>query len=1005
MGYWFHMCLSQEASIRVSTLKNHLIQNNQFTRVIFPEIYLHPRYQRPIAERIFRLGLYLATLLCAVGNISTWEMGRIESNALRRVVCDRNCQTSSFPRDQCSVQMNRELIIEGNRYTDIFDFQYPKYKDDINANKDYQQCLYYALEPEEEGRVPIKYWVPERRERQDICFTKCRRRNESPKPIKDFRNNCPKARSQEHYDSQFGPIYHQGKDGNITWMKCDVATEECDIFNNKGLTCIHPEDGYDNAIYAYSICFGDEDGYVKNSWCLDFLLIGLIIVVSNVVFFIIDMLWFLSSSLPNGIEVFHLAVLKMATQSTLLMFFVCTVIFNFGPFYKSQRANKENAIHFIFLISLVLDQFKSVFVQIMIYHVIILRCGWVRPGIQEYNEKYIASWEPEESLYELLQRKVREFLSWKPMVLLTTHGLVGGYSIYIMLQLATADLLNEYKNLVLGLIYLDLAFNVVFVIELCFRIFAWGPQYLYDYWNLFDTFVICGQMWLWSQFNETVGGPRGFGLLRLIKLVRLMIVVRRSSEGRKKLKSLEKTNTTGYEIGTQVDKVLQLVDELQLQSCLSQFLKEDLEWFTEITVNNKLYKVSVEETSENEGDNSALAWLKNMNDNQGVQMDKKAEVKASKINGNVGTVGNLTSKESAIILGTRIKATKVDEKKESLEFSLMTYISNKVNLSKAEEGQIESCISHIDEWTMDMLTASEVLATILIPFVFLHCTHPFEVSLILNLDYDLLYNYLTISQERANSSILFHNNIYIAQMVQATFVFLKKFGLESFLDPVEIFGLFTACIVSWDSCPGLSNDFLVNARHPSAVRYNDISIIQHHNLSEYFTLMRDPELNMFCHTPPEKYEYLRKIIITIVLRLDPRKHFEELSLFKTKLASDFPLPDSQEDKLVLLAISLRMIDLSWTCRCLQQYSRWADKFLEEMMAQGDLEKQMGLPVSPFCDKDIVNAKKAQLGYLVVIVHPLTISFGVFINSPAFQKEFITDGLDANRAYYKTWIPS
>ena len=50
---------------------------------------------------------------------------------------------------------------------------------------------------------------------------------------------------------------------------------------------------------------------------------------------------------------------------------------------------------------------------------------------------------------------------------------------------------------------------------------------------------------------------------------------------------------------------------------------------------------------------------------------------------------------------------------------------------------------------------------------------------------------------------------------------------------------------------------------------------------------------------------------------------------------------------VLLRMTLRCADLAFAARPQPIYLRWMDRMMEEFFYQGDLEKQLGLPVSPF----------------------------------------------------------
>ena len=76
------------------------------------------------------------------------------------------------------------------------------------------------------------------------------------------------------------------------------------------------------------------------------------------------------------------------------------------------------------------------------------------------------------------------------------------------------------------------------------------------------------------------------------------------------------------------------------------------------------------------------------------------------------------------------------------------------------------------------------------------------------------------------------------------------------------------------------------------------------------------------------------------------------------------------------------------------YTRWADRFVEERFLQGDLEKQIGLSVSPLCDRDVANAAKVELALILVVVAPLVSLFCVFLES--LEPDLVTAGLEVNK---------
>jgi len=1005
MSFWFFMCLSPEGHIRVSTLRNHLKQNNEFTRCFLHEMHL-PVWQRlGWKKRFMRLVAYLLLVMTMTSNICMLDLTEIGARSARRVKCRQYCQETHFPSLYCKdIEDETQIQFQGGSlYDNFFFYQIPSILSKTNIDN-YRSCMYFALSPDEEGEKSKLYAS----ERTDVCFTLCRRSKEKPFDI-DKRDPCPVAQTQEEYSNQFE---NMGKEEalNSSWLSCNVAGgETCDLFYAQGLYCVSEKDAIDNPISEEDpmiFCFGDRDGG-NESWCISIVQILIVVGLSDVVFFFMDALFFVAADIDDNAD-FVQASLKFACETTIILVYTSLILLMMGPIQQAYYYGKEEAIWVTWIIAVFFDQLKSFCVQPLVWILIIRRCGRVQPGIQEYNEEYLTQWELAESLMEELRRLTREFLNWGSVKFVMTRILIGFYSIFIIISIAFWPSDETILNI---LIVVDLIFLTLFMVEIVCKVFAFGSSYTKDYWNLFDALVVIGALIaaIWLRQLEEPSGILPVGLLRLINVVRKIMVIRRVSEGRKKLKRIKKA-TTGYEVSSHVDNVLELVDELQIQGCIPQYLKEDLEWFTEIIVCNKLYKVSVDMQSQDKKNcNQKSAWIEVADGNKGGGVTAPApnpggSMARSGIRFTSQTRTNLGVTSTRVSASSARRRTSEQQNRpqgdESAQLSKQLYARS--HLSQGEEGQIESTLKPLDEWTFDMLMAAEVLDVNVIPIIFLKLGIAYEYVQNLNVDFELLFNYCTKVQENAKSEVKFHGAAHTCSMMQACHYFILH-GLDAHLPCLEKFTLQFACMVAYDSHPGLTNSFLVMGRHPTAIRYNDQNVLQSYNLSRAFTSLQDPELNFFVHVDTGRVENFRKTLISIILKLDIRHHFEKLSLFKTKLASDFPLPNNEEDKQVLMAISLRMADYSWTCRPLQNYLRWSEKFFEELFQQGDVEKQMGLPVSPFCDKDSVNTSKCQLGYLMVIVQPLAVSYAVFLNDPQVQRDVTQDGLEANRAHLKSWV--
>ncbi|CAD7971306.1 unnamed protein product [Amoebophrya sp. A120] len=343
---------------------------------------------------------------------------------------------------------------------------------------------------------------------------------------------------------------------------------------------------------------------------------------------------------------------------------------------------------------------------------------------------------------------------------------------------------------------------------------------------------------------------------------------------------------------------------------------------------------------------------------------------------------------------------------EDIVAQLHSQLYLRSNLSAGEEEQIETALRLMDDWSCDMLMAAEVCDVNAIPVIFLKLLICYDLVGILNLDFDLLFNFCSFAQERHRAQVPFHGFAHACNMAQSVHYFLQHGLLQQNpnLMPLHMFTLFFGCMTLYLEYPGLSNDFLIQVKHPRAIRYNDKAVNQSYSLSLTFTNLADPELNFLLHVPKDMQEAFRKLLIAAILKTDLSQHFREVSLFKTKLAAGMDTLASFEDVALLLAMTLKLADYSWCCRPLQQMLRWSEKLHDEFFNQGDVQREFFPQVSPFCDRDATDTSKVTLGFILVVCQPLAIAYKHVVgNDSAFQKHVLQEGLEANRSYLQSWV--
>lgn len=1006
-----------------------MLQNNDFVKAFYPEVQL-PEHQRlSLVKRLLRLGCYLLLFLAVSAQISVsyGRIAEIEKNSVsQRVKCQRACQLAHFPSVSCSTRsQSHKVTLHGNTYESLWLFKKPlapgEWTDQLNLNKtdseddgraqrkvdfnrrameDFKECRSHALDP-----APVrKITDPDegRRERMHICFSQCRRSTETAEHGygEDTREVCMCEKYMVDPVARITALRPCSNSGQ--------ACQPCDLFDD--LLCVDTRDPIERPLAPAWVCLNKE-----SHWCMSWGYIWMVVAISNALQLGVEMCFYYTSAETEDVYEFQSATTKCALQFFIVLWNLVAMLILIGPFSIMGRLERSQQIWLTFVFGLMTDQAKSFIVQPIIWWVIIRRCGLVNPGIQEYNEEYIMQWDLEESLMETLRRKVHEFLEWRP-IMFGVVGLVGLYSLFVLASLSLQSYIEGDKSMENIFSLTDFAFLCVFMLEIVLKIFAYGFDFIFDVWNAFDSSIVIVSF---SFFFLETTSSRGLTLLRLLRLMRVMMVMRKVSDQRKKMQTLKRAGA--FEMGSNVDKVLEIIEELQNHPSIEPHVRNDLDWVHEMITSNKLYSMALMDDEEgNETKTAELnAWIHTMNDpnlqdapkkNTAITEDRQSVMVRDGALGSV--VRNSKAQHSKLgstvrgsARGSRRQSRRQSEQKGKSDGSLQqlhAYLYTVAELTPAEEGQIEQALEPLDQWAIDFTTIGAILDVHLLPIVFSKITISREIVTSLKFDFDLMYRFCTHVQASYHPQVAFHNVTHAADMIQSCHYFLNN-GLDKCLQThLDKFTFLLNALVAHMGHPGLTNDFLVKVRHPQAICYNDKAVTQNYCLASVFAAMYDPEMNFMLHLKQEQVDALRRNTISNVLKLDMRAHFAELSLFTTKCSSDDFPSDSNEDRMVMMSMGLRIADLSWTGRPLQTYVKWSEKFLEELFMQGDLEKQLGSGVSLFCDRDLVNTTKTNLSFTLVVSMPVMSSFCMIIEDDQLQFDVITEGLEKNQVYLQSW---
>ena len=81
-------------------------------------------------------------------------------------------------------------------------------------------------------------------------------------------------------------------------------------------------------------------------------------------------------------------------------------------------------------------------------------------------------------------------------------------------------------------------------------------------------------------------------------------------------------------------------------------------------------------------------------------------------------------------------------------------------------------------------------------------------------------------------------------------------------------------------------------------------------------------------------------------------------------------PDSADDRALMFSIVIKCADINHPAKSTPIHTAWSDLVMKEFFAQGDREKELGLPVSMFMDRETTNVPKCQAGFINFMVAPL-----------------------------------
>jgi hypothetical protein len=179
----------------------------------------------------------------------------------------------------------------------------------------------------------------------------------------------------------------------------------------------------------------------------------------------------------------------------------------------------------------------------------------------------------------------------------------------------------------------------------------------------------------------------------------------------------------------------------------------------------------------------------------------------------------------------------------------------------------------------------------------------------------------------------YHNSTHAADVTHAMHFFISVLGLGRVLPIEDVFACIIAASIHDVDHPGYNNFFMIATMSPVALRYNDVSVLEHYHCAKGFEIMNSPECNIMAHLTPEQSKTIRTSIISMVLATDMINHFEYISKFKNKINGEGLDLKYHKTLMLLMDVAIKCSDISNATKAPNLSLKWTSLIMDEFFLQ------------------------------------------------------------------------
>ena len=303
------------------------------------------------------------------------------------------------------------------------------------------------------------------------------------------------------------------------------------------------------------------------------------------------------------------------------------------------------------------------------------------------------------------------------------------------------------------------------------------------------------------------------------------------------------------------------------------------------------------------------------------------------------------------------------------------------------------------EWNFDTFFVRDCTKNKPLATIGCFCMKRYKIDTVFNIP-EIVYSFFFKTTEELYKLNPYHNSSHASDVLCSFLFLMQQSILSDFLQDIELFAAIIATLCHDIGHPGLTNRFLVNTKDELALtcnKYldNDISVLEMMHCSTIYKIIKDPNCNIFSTLNSFEEKMIRGLIIEMILCTDMSKHFDIIGKFKAKLMNNDSVQlQNYDQRIEIMNILMKASDVGHAAKSNILHQMWSKLVIEEFFFQGDMEKQKGLAVSMYCDRDTTDISKSQTGFIKNIVMPIYEAIDMGLKSVRI-KECCIEQLESN----------